>query len=212
VSGNAWCDRVSVRCRLWWNACAVPPVAVLSVGFMATVAVPYQSLSAQALDSTGMPSLELLALEAGRASRAHPIRVIMPTPLCETGHPLVDSASLAACASLPAESAAAIVAAFARGIEVPLGAQPESDSDATLPVCPTDLDRPRAPRVLTARVTAPVAGVHEGRWEGRLLVELRCRPPDAAGDGVRILGKEYLYQWSGSAWKMYQHSWLRAGR
>jgi hypothetical protein len=133
-------------------------------------------------------------------------------PLCETGHPLVDSASLAACASLPAESAAAIIAAFARGIEVPLGAQPESESDAALPVCPTDLDRPRSPRVLVARLTAPVAGVHEGRWEGRLLVEQRCRPPDAAGDGIRILGKEYLYQWTGSAWKMYQHSWLRAGR
>ena len=212
MSANASCSRVSVRCRLWWNARAIPAVAVLAVGFMVLVSVPSESLSAQALDSTGMPSLELLAMEAGRASRSHPIRAVMAHPLCEAGHPLVDSASLAACASLPADRAAAIIAAFARGIEVPLGAQPESEGDAALPACPTDLDRPRSPRVLVARLTAPVAGVHEGRWEGRLLVELRCHPPDARGDGVRILGKEYLYQWSGNAWKMYQHSWLRAGR
>ena len=212
MSGNASCDRVSVRWWVWRNARAIPALAIPAVGLILVVAVPFQGVSAQALDSTGMPSLELLAVEAGRASRSHPIRAIMAQPLCEIGHPLVDSASLAACASLPTDRAAAIVAAFARGIEAPVGAQPESESDAALPVCPTDLDRPRSPRVLVARLTAPVAGVHEGRWEGRLLVELRCRPPDAGSDGIRILGKEYLYQWTGSAWKMYQHSWLRAGR
>jgi hypothetical protein len=67
--------------------------------------------------------------------------------------------------------------------------------------------------VLIARVTAPVAGVHDGRWEGRLTVEMRCRSPaGAGGDRITILGKEYLYQWSGRAWEMYQHSWLHAGR
>ena len=75
---------------------------------------------AQAFDSTGMPSLELLALEAGRASRRHPIRAVAPAMLCEPTHPLVDSASLAACAILAGPRAAAIVAAFARGLEAPL--------------------------------------------------------------------------------------------
>ena len=36
---------------------------------------PWQKVDAQAFDSTAMPSLELLAMEAGRASRRHPIRV-----------------------------------------------------------------------------------------------------------------------------------------
>jgi hypothetical protein len=109
--------------------------------------------------------------------------------------------------------AAAITAAFARGIERPLGGTLEGDSAVAFPICPTDLDRAGAARVLIARVTAPVVGVLDGRWEGRLTVELRCRSPAGAGDDrIAILGKEYLYQWSGRAWEMYQHSWLHAGR
>ena len=189
-------------------------VAVLLVaGLIGAVAAPCHGVQAQTFDSTGMPSLESLAMEAGRASRRHPIRAVVPALLCEPAHPLLDSASLAACAVLTAAARApAISAAFARGVEVPLGATEEGDSAAAFPACPTDLDRAGAPRVLVARVTAPVVGVHEGRWEGRLLVELRCRSPGGAGgDGIRILGKEYLYQWSGRAWEMYQHSWLRSG-
>jgi hypothetical protein len=153
-------------------------------------------------------------MEAGHDSRRHPIRAVADALLCEPSHPLVDSASLAACAALTATAgAASITAAFARGIELPLGPTAESDSADASPLCPTDLDRAGGPRLLLARVTAPVVGVHEGRWEGRLTVELRCRSPvGAGGDGIRILGKAYLYQWSGRAWEMYQHSWLRAGR
>ncbi|HUQ83083.1 MAG TPA: hypothetical protein VM076_18170 [Gemmatimonadaceae bacterium] len=184
----------------------------MSFALAVAVAVPCRSLAAQAFDSTGMPSLELLAMEAGRASRAHPIRAVAPSLLCEPAHPLVDSASLAACAALPADRAAAIIAAFARGIQAPLGAPVDSATAVALPTCPPDLDRSGAPRVLLARLTAPIVGVREKRWEGRLLIELRCRSPDgAAGDGIRILAKEYLYQWSGRAWEMYQHSWLHAG-
>ena len=187
---------------------------LLLFGLAIVLSAPCRSLTAQALDSTGMPSLELLALEAGRASRVHPIRGVAPALLCEPSHPLVDSASLAACAALTTASRdAAITAAFARGIELPLAGTAEGDSAVAFPICPTDLNRARAPRVLIARVTAPVAGVQDGRWEGRLTVELRCRSPaGAGGDGITILGKEYLYQWSGRAWEMYQHSWLRAGR
>src|SRR5687768_9812616 len=58
-------------------------------------AVPRHSLAAQPFDSTAMPSLELLVMEAGRASRAHPIRAVAPQLLCEPAHALVDSASLA---------------------------------------------------------------------------------------------------------------------
>jgi len=172
------------------------------------VGAPCGRLSAQALDSTGMPSLEQLALEAGKASRRHPIRAVSPQLLCEPNHPLVDSASLAACVVLEGPRAAAITAAFARGLEVPLAATPETEAPSELPVCPRDPERVADPRVLLARITAPLAGVREGVWEARLTVELRCRSP--GGGGIRTMGKEYLYQWSGREWKLYQHSWWRA--
>jgi hypothetical protein len=187
-------------------------MAWLLIALAGALVAPCRGLIAQAFDSTGMPSLELLATEAGRASRIHAIRAVAQALLCDASHPLVDSASLASCAALPADRAAAITQAFARGLEVPLGATAEGDGAVALVACPKDLDHEERPRVLLARITAPVVGVYEGRWEGRLLVELRCRSPGGADDGVRILGKEYLYQWSGREWKMYQRSWLRAAR
>lgn len=175
--------------------------------------MPCQRLAAQAMDSTGMPPLELLALEAGRASRQHPIRAVAPALLCDPDNPLVDSASVAACAALPAARAAAIVAAFARGLEVPLDSATIAREPSDYPVCPPDLERTTGTRVLLARITPPVVGVREGVWEGRLTVELRCRSADAGrGDGIRTGGKAYLYQWIGGQWKMYQHSWWHSGR
>jgi len=206
-------SQLRVSCWLRWFSSATSAVCVSLFGLAGVLAAPCRSLTAQALDSTGMPPLELLAMEAGRASRVHPIRAVAEALLCEPSHPLVDSASLAACAALTTTRAAAIAAAFARGIEAPLGERAEGDSAVAFPTCPTDLDRAGGPRVLLVRVTAPVVGVYEGRWEGRLTVELRCRSPvGAGGDGIRILGKEYLYQWTGHAWAMYQHSSLRAVR
>jgi hypothetical protein len=204
---------VDAECLARRGSRATLVVYWLLFGLAGALAAPYRGLTAQALDSTGMPSLESLAMEAGRASRRHPIRAVADALLCEPSHPLVDSASLAACAVLTTTvRAAAITAAFARGIELPLGRPAESDS-AVASICPADLDRTDGPRLLLARLTGPVVGVYEGRWEGRLTVELRCRSPvGAGGDGIRILGKAYLYQWSGRAWEMYQHSWLRAGR
>jgi len=185
-----------------WLSCAVYAFVALCE------ATPCSGLAAQAFDSTGMPSLERLAFEAGRASRSHPIRAIAPAFLCEPTHPLVDSASVAACAALPETRVATITAEFARGLEVPLA--PAPDAPADLPPCPKDFERTPEPRVFVARLTAPVAGVLEKVWEARLTVELRCRPP---GDpnGIRILGKSYLYQWKGSEWKLYQFSWWRSG-
>jgi len=177
------------------------------------VVTPSRAVTAQAFDSTGMPSLELLALEAGRASRHHPIRAVAHAFLCEPTHPLVDSASFAACAALDSTRAAAITAAFARGLEVPLTTS--VDSAFVLPACPADVDRVVGPRTLFARVTAPVVGVRENKWEGRLTVELRCRSPGAAGasaERIRTMGKEYLYQWSGRAWQLYQFGWWREER
>src|SRR5688572_26145905 len=186
-----------------------PSGIVLMVGLAIVLAAPCRGVTAQALDSTGMPSLDLLAMEAGRASRRHPIRAVAHSILCEPGHPLVDSASLAACAALDSARAASITAAFARGLEVPL----ESDTAVAFPICPADLDQVVGPRVLFARITAPLVGVLDGRWEGRLTVELRCRSPVAGGgERIRTMGKEYLYQWSGRAWALYQHSWWRAER
>src|SRR5688500_935999 len=121
---------------------------LMIVGLAGASALPCRGLSAQAVDSTGMPSLELLAEEAGRASRRHPIRVVAHALLCEPGHPLVDSASLAACAALDSARAAAIVAAFARGLDVPLIGIADGDAASDLPVCPEDLDRVAGPRVL----------------------------------------------------------------
>ncbi len=190
-----------------------PQGVLLIVSLASALAAPCQRLPAQALDSTGMPSLELLAAEAGRASRQHPIRAVAHRLLCEPNHPLVDSASLAACANLEPARAAAITAAFARGLEVPLIATGEGDTALELPICPADLDRVVGPRVLLARVTAPLAGVRDGRWEGRLTVEFRCRSAAAErGGGIRTMGKEFLYQWSGRAWQLYQHSLWRAER
>lgn len=188
-----------------------PSAIVLIVVCASTVVSPSRALAAQAFDSTGMPSLELLALEAGRASRHHPIRVLAHAILCEPTHPLVDSASVAACTALDSTRAAAITAAFARGLEVPLTTA--ADSALEPPICPADLDRVAGPRTLLARITAPVVGVREGKWEGRLSVELRCRSPaDATGEQIRTMGKEYLYQWSGRAWQLYQYSSWRVMR
>ena len=188
------------------------PLGILLVlGLAGALAPPCRGLTAQAVDSTGMPSLELLATEAGRASRRHPIRAVSRAILCERGHPLVDSLSLAACVALDSARAAAITAAFARGLEVPVSGTADGDVAVDIPICPPDLDRVAGPRVLLARVTAPLVGMRDGRWEGRLTVELRCRPPSpAGGDGVRTMGKEYLYEWNGRAWGLYQHAWFRA--
>ena len=184
-----------------------------AVALAGALAAPCEAVTAQALDSTGMPSLEQLALEAGRASRHHPVATVAPTLLCEPTHPLIDSASVAACAALDSAKAAAITAAFARGLEVPLAAPPGDSAALGFPVCPADLDRTSGGRVLRARVTAPVAGVRDGIWEGRLLMEVRCQPgPAGSGDAIRTMGKEYLYQWIGGAWRLYQFAWRGTAR
>ena len=183
------------------------------VALAGALSVPCEALPAQALDSTGMPSLEQLAFEAGRASRRHPIASVAPTFLCEPTHPLMDSASVAACAALDSVRAAAITAAFARGLEVPVTAPPGDSAALGLPVCPADLDRVSGGRILPARLTAPVAGVRDGVWEGRLLMEVRCRSgPAGSGGTIRTMGKEYLYQWAGGAWRLYQFAWRGTAR
>ena len=82
-----------------YRACSALGI-VSFVGVVGVFGTPCTALVAQAPDSTGMPSLDQLALEAGRASRRNPIRAVSHTLLCEPSHPLVDSASLAACAAL----------------------------------------------------------------------------------------------------------------
>lgn len=190
-----------------------PSSALSIVGLAVALVAPCHRLAAQGVDSTGMPSLELLAMEAGRDSRRHPIGSIARAFLCEPSHPLVDSASVAACSALDPARAAAIIASFARGLEVPLAPMAVGDTAFAVPVCPEALDRVVGPRVLLARVTAPVVGMRDGVWEGRLTAEMRCRSPAAAGrEEIRTMGKEFLYQWSGRAWRLYQHSWWRAER
>ena len=181
---------------------------LMVVELVGVLVAPIDALLAQALDSTGMPSLEQLALEAGRASRRHPVGTVAQAFLCEPTHPLMDSASVAACAALDSARAGAIISAFARGLEVPLGAPPTDSTALGFPNCPADLDRASGGRVLPARLTAPVVGVRDGVWEGRLLMEVRCRSGGAErGEAIRTMGKEYLYQWIGGAWRLYQFSW-----
>jgi hypothetical protein len=178
------------------------------VELVGALVAPVDALMAQALDSTGMPSLEQLALEAGRASRRHPVGTVAQAFLCEPTHPLMDSASVAACAALDSARAGAIISAFARGLEVPLVAPPTDSTALGFPNCPADLDRASGRRVLPARLTAPVVGVRDGVWEGRLLMEVRCRSEGAGSvQPIRTMGKEYLYQWIGGAWRLYQFSW-----
>jgi hypothetical protein len=181
---------------------------LMVVELVGVLVAPIDALLAQALDSTGMPSLEQLALEAGRASRRHPVGTVAQAFLCEPTHPLMDSASVAACASLDSARAGAIISAFARGLEVPLAAPPTDSTASGFPNCPADLDRASGRRVLPARLTAPVVGVRDGVWEGRLLMEVRCRSEGAGSvQPIRTMGKEYLYQWIGGAWRLYQFSW-----
>jgi hypothetical protein len=181
---------------------------LMVVELVGMLVAPVDALMAQALDSTGMPSLEQLALEAGRASRRHPVSTVAQAFLCEPTHPLMDSASVAACAALDSARAGAIISAFARGLEVPLAAPPTESTALGFPNCPADLDRASGRRVLPARLTAPVVGVRDGVWEGRLLMEVRCRSGGAgSAQPIRTMGKEYLYQWIGGAWRLYQFSW-----
>jgi hypothetical protein len=181
---------------------------LMVVELVGVLVAPIDALLAQALDSTGMPSLEQLALEAGRASRRHPVGTVAQAFLCEPTHPLMDSASVAACAALDSARAGAIISAFARGLEVPLAAPPTDRTAFGFPNCPADLDRASGRRVLPARLTAPVVGVRDGVWEGRLLMEVRCRSEGAGSvQPIRTMGKEYLYQWIGGAWRLYQFSW-----
>ena len=135
-----------------------PTLGMLLIVALANTA-PGRSVGAQALDSTGMPPLEQLAQEAGRASRRSPIRTVARAFLCDPTHPLVDSASVAACAALDSTRSVAITAAFARGLEVPIAATADTSAAPDLAICPDDLEHANGPRVLLARVTAPVVGI-----------------------------------------------------
>ena len=35
-------------------------------------------------------------------------------------------------------------------------------------------------------------------------MELRCRDPEAARQATQVTAKEFLFQWDGRAWKLYQ--------
>src|SRR5262245_36087916 len=109
---------------------------LMIVGLASALVAPCRRVAAQAFDSTGMPSLEQLAEDAGRASRRHPIRAVVSTILCDPASPVVDSASVAGCAALDATRAAAITAAFARGLEVPLDSTSDGAAESESLLCP----------------------------------------------------------------------------
>jgi hypothetical protein len=186
---------------------------ILVGGMVAALGAPTVVLGAQVPDSSGMPSLELLITEAGRASRRHPIAEVAPEMLCDPGHPLVDSATVAACGALDVVRRASLTAAFARGAGVSVAAGTASTAHDEMPECPADLERRSGPRVVRTILTAPIVGLRDDRWEARLTVQFRCRVTAAgSSDALRVIAKEYLYQWTGSTWRLYQYAWRRTSR
>jgi hypothetical protein len=142
--------------------------------------------------------MEALAGAVGQASRRDAIVAVGRQLNCDAGSTGVDSAAVEACAAFTTADVARLVAAFAGAVGSPLLDQWPS-TNADYPPC--DGERPQA----VARIGAPVVGDREGRWEGRITVELSCRPlTGAASQRLRVLAKEFLFQWDGRAWTFYQ--------
>jgi hypothetical protein len=148
---------------------------------------------------------ELLAAAVGEAaSRRDAIVGVGAALHCDPASPSLDSASVNACAAIPTADAARLVAAFARTLGRPLlDRWPVTIAD--YPACESEAARgPPRPEAV-ARIGAPVVGDHEGRWEGRITVELSCRQlTGGATQPMRVVAKEFLFQWDGRAWKLYQ--------
>ena len=175
--------------------------------------LPASSLDAQ--DTARAPvvapagaSLELLAAAIGAASRREPIAALSGTLNCDPASAALDSASVQMC-ELLGSSGSLIVAEFARALGRPADASWPTDPARELPVCeeersgPARRDDRRRDRF--ARIAAPVVGERDGKWEGRMTLELSCRVVRADGRAdVRTLAREYLCQWDGRAWRLYQ--------
>ena len=147
---------------------------------------------------------ELLAAAAGEASRRDAIVGVGAVLHCDPASPSLDSASVNACAAIPTADAARLVAAFARTLGRPLlDRWPVTVAD--YPACEGEAARgPLRPEAV-ARIGAPVVGDHEGRWEGRITAELSCRQlTGGATQSLRVVAREFLFQWDGRAWKLYQ--------
>jgi hypothetical protein len=114
-------------------------------------------------------TMEALAGAVGQASRRDAIVAVGRQLNCDAGSTGVDSAAVEACAAFTTADVARLVAAFAGAVGSPLLDQWPS-TNADYPPC--DGERPQA----VARIGAPVVGDREGRWEGRITVELSCRP------------------------------------
>ena len=152
-------------------------------------------------------TLELLAAAIGAASRREPILRLSGTLNCDPASAALDSASVQMC-DLLGPSAPRIVAEFAHALGRAADATWPSDPGRELPVCAEETAASRRDdgrRDRFARIGAPVVGEHDGKWEGRMTLELSCRlvRPDG-GAGVRTVAREYLCQWDGRAWRLYQ--------
>jgi hypothetical protein len=138
--------------------------------------------------------MEALAAAVGQVSRRDAIIAVGRDLHCDAGSAGVDSAAVQACGGLTSADAARLIAAFARGVGRPLLDQWPS----------TNADYPACDGETVARIGAPVVGDREGRWEGRITVEVSCRQPPSSTKPLRIVAKEYLFQWDGRAWAFYQ--------
>ena len=162
---------------------------------------------AQESTAAGQPpgaTTESLATAVGEASRRDAIVAVGAALLCDPTSPALDSASVNACAAIPAADGARLVAAFAHALGRPLlDRWPTTTAD--YPACESEsAGGPPRPEGM-ARMGAPVVGDYEGRWEGRITVELSCRQlTGGATESVRVVAREFLFQWDGRAWKMYQ--------
>jgi len=139
--------------------------------------------------------MEALAAAVGQSSRREGIVAVGRELHCDGSSMGVDTAAVLACGALPPDYAARLVAVFARAIGRPLLDQ--------WPSAPAD--HPACDGEALARIGAPVVGDREGRWEGRITVELSCRPSTSSPTHpLRVITKEFLFQWDGRAWTFYQ--------
>lgn len=202
-----------MSCERWQAIACFAPLdvrcdVIFARAVFILVALPVSvPLAAQDSLVAGQPAgatTELLATAVGQAARRDGIVAVGRVLYCDATSAALDSASVQACIALTEANATRLVGAFAHALGRPLLEQwPTTTAD--YPACEDDGARGQRGSLAVARIGAPVVGDREGRWEGRITVELSCRQPNGGGPPfLRVLAREFLFQWDGHAWTFYQ--------
>ena len=181
------------------------------LGVLCAPTLPLRAQEARLKAAPAGATLELLATAVGVASRREPISVLGRALNCDASSAALDSASVQACVTLLPYEATLLLATYARALgRAPMGDWP-SDLADELPVCEGREEgtghsrRGVPPRDRFARISAPVVGERDEQWEGRITIELSCRVLGEHGRAaIRTIATEYLCQWDGRAWALYQ--------